>query len=162
MAAGDPRAVPIFLSFHFSVRRKQTSGDVRDRLPGSMIPLAAAPRADLAEIAIPRIAKENVRILARNRVVTAMAGPDRTPACGTRKNPCHRRGGAVGCRSADWATVVRGRRRPQPTNHRMEPRPPSGRFPMVGRSGGPVHPGRSSDQHVRTQPIRDTRCRNRT
>jgi hypothetical protein len=41
-------------------------------------------------------AKKNVRILPRNRVVMAMAGPDRTPGRGTRKNAYHRRAGAVG------------------------------------------------------------------
>ena len=43
-----------------------------------------------------RESRRNVRLLSRNRVVTAMAGPTGIPGRGTRKNACHRRGGAVG------------------------------------------------------------------
>jgi hypothetical protein len=74
-------------------------------------------------IGIPGIGK-NVRLLARNRVVTAMAGPDRIPGRGTRKKclpPPRPRGRMTLRRLADGRPAAHDRRRPQPTNKTMQP-----------------------------------------
>jgi hypothetical protein len=65
--------------------------------------------------------KKNVRFLARNRVVTAMAGPDRIPGRWTRKKclpPPRRRGRMTLRRLADGRPAAQ---RPQPTNKTMQP-----------------------------------------
>jgi hypothetical protein len=83
---------------------RQADASIVSPLQGFFAAIDTLPRATatLAQLASPcpglicrapsgqrrRQAKKNVRLLARNRVVTAMAGPDRTPGRWTRKKKC--------------------------------------------------------------------------
>jgi hypothetical protein len=69
-----------------------------------------------------RKSQKNVRLFARNRVVTAMAGPDRIPGRSARKKclpPPRRRGRMTLRRLADGRPAAQ---RPQPTNKTMHRR----------------------------------------